>query len=147
MGGVAVNAHGFQRFTRDLDLVIDLEPLNLKNAMEVFSSLGFESRVPVKIQDFLDEKTRTQWIEEKNMTVFSLVSNDLGGLVVDLFAYLPFNFESTFEKSFQDQLEDTSCPISFIDLDSLIEMKRCAGRDIDLRDVEELLAIKNELKS
>lgn len=32
-GGLAVNAHGYLRFTKDVDLVIELEPDNLRSAL------------------------------------------------------------------------------------------------------------------
>ena len=33
VGGLAVNAHGYGRFTQDLDLVIGLEPRNVERAL------------------------------------------------------------------------------------------------------------------
>ena len=34
VGGLAVNAHGYERFTHDLDLVIGLEPDNIAKGFE-----------------------------------------------------------------------------------------------------------------
>lgn len=145
VGGVAVNAHGFQRFTHDLDLVIDLSRDNLEAALKVLEQLGFEPRMPVAIGDFLDAKLRETWIKTKDMMVFSLTSQELNGMVVDIFAEEPFNFAETLSKSFMDDLGgQTEFLIPFLDLDSLIEMKEQAGRPNDLRDVEELKLLRDD---
>ncbi len=47
VGGLAVVAHGYVRFTADLDLVLAMEDENLHRSVEVFSSLGFRPRAPV----------------------------------------------------------------------------------------------------
>lgn len=143
VGGVAVNAHGFQRFTHDIDLVIELSKDNLEKALSVLKELGFKPRIPVQIEEFNDSEKREQWIKEKGMMVFTLISSDLNELVVDIFAEEPFNFEETIANCFRDNLsEEESIP--FLDLDSLIEMKQKAGRPHDLRDIEELQLLRNE---
>ena len=39
-GGLAVNAHGYLRFTKDADLVIDLTAENIRAMFTVLSTLG-----------------------------------------------------------------------------------------------------------
>lgn len=41
-GGVAVNAHGYLRFTQDVDLVIALDPVNIVGAFEALAKLGYD---------------------------------------------------------------------------------------------------------
>jgi hypothetical protein len=58
-GGLAVVAHGYLRFTADIDLILDMDPKNLHKAMQVFKSLGYRPRAPVELEDFVDsEKVR-----------------------------------------------------------------------------------------
>ena len=48
-GGLAVVAHGYLRFTADIDLILDMELNNLRKAMMVFGSFGFRPRAPVEL--------------------------------------------------------------------------------------------------
>ena len=52
-GGMAVNLHGVPRFTKDLDILIDSSPSNLKNLKRALETLGFRPRVPVSLSAFL----------------------------------------------------------------------------------------------
>ena len=48
----AVMAHGYQRTTVDLDLVVQLLPQNLLTAFEVLGLLGYQPRIPVSDEQF-----------------------------------------------------------------------------------------------
>jgi hypothetical protein len=54
VGGLAVVAHGYVRFTADFDVVLDLEAENVQRALGVFKSLGYVPRVPVPIEQFAE---------------------------------------------------------------------------------------------
>lgn len=45
-GGLAVNAHGYVRFTQDVDLVIALDSANIVRAFEMLAKLGYRPAVP-----------------------------------------------------------------------------------------------------
>ena len=47
VGGVAVVLHGHLRVTADVDLVIKLEPNNVRTSMQALATLGFRPRAPV----------------------------------------------------------------------------------------------------
>ena len=64
VGGVAVVLHGYPRFTADLDLVLALDPANLRLALDALAQLGYRPRAPVALDEFLDPATRQRWIEE-----------------------------------------------------------------------------------
>jgi hypothetical protein len=48
----AVMAHGYQRTTVDLDLVVQLLPQNLLTALEALRLLGSQPRIPVSAEQF-----------------------------------------------------------------------------------------------
>ncbi len=73
--GIAVNIHGYQRMTADLDLIIQLEDSNIKNALKILATLGYKPTLPVAAEQFANANTRQSWIETKNMQVFSMVSS------------------------------------------------------------------------
>jgi len=146
VGGLAVNAHGFQRFTRDVDLVIDLNPSNLSRALEAFENLGYQPRVPVSLASFADPEMRAMWIREKGMMVFSLLSGDDTDTVVDIFSEEPFPFDEAYRDCFVDQIE-TGLEVYFVSLDRLIAMKLDAGREQDRIDVEHLEKLRDDFEN
>ena len=93
-GGVAVNAHGHQRLTHDVHLVLRLTPDNVRRAVGALSELGYRPALPVRAEEFADPEQRSAWISEKNMEVFSLVSDEHPDTTVDLFVREPSDFES-----------------------------------------------------
>ena len=46
VGGLAVNAHGFVRFTRDVDLVLGLEPANAERGLNALLQAGWQLAIP-----------------------------------------------------------------------------------------------------
>ena len=66
VGGLAVNAHGYERFTRDVDLVIGLQRENILRALRALQAIGYNMRIPVTPEQFADPALRDQWRREKN---------------------------------------------------------------------------------
>jgi predicted nucleotidyltransferase len=130
VGGVAVNLHGYQRFTKDIDLVIDLVPDQALKALEALNVIGFSPTMPVKLTDFVDPITRDAWIADKGMMVFQMYSNRTR-LTVDIFVKYPLDFEELWKQSAKVDLAGASVRIA--SLDHIILMKREAGRQQDLK--------------
>lgn len=142
-GGVAVNAYGHQRLTQDLDLVIGLRRENVLRALEVLSGLGYRPMVPVDIVEFADPEKRREWIEHKNMQVFSLESDIYPETTVDIFAEEPFAFDAEYDAAEVHELAPgVSLPL--VRLRTLITMKREAHRPVDEDDVRHLGWILDE---
>jgi hypothetical protein len=135
-GGFAVNLHGFLRFTKGLDLLIDLDPANALLAMRVLSSLGMKPRDPVAIEDFADPAKRDDWFQNRDMLVFQLWDPDDAFCTVDVFIRNPIDFEQLWSNSERVELGRTACRIAGIR--DLIALKEQAGRPQDQRDIEEL---------
>lgn len=140
VGGVAVVLQGHPRSTVDLDLVIDLEVGNAGRAMEVLTGLGLTPRVPVDASDFADPAVRTDWVEHRNLTVFSLHDPDDPRREVDVFAQEPMPFEQLRTRARLVQVEDVEVPVA--SRQDLIALKRAAGRRQDLADIEALEALE-----
>jgi hypothetical protein len=142
VGGVAVNLHGHQRFTKDLDVVIELVPDQALKALEALSSIGYAPRVPVKLTDFADTETRESWIRDKGMVVFQMY-NDQVHFTVDVFVKYPLDFEELWGQATAVDLATSTVRIASID--HLIRMKREASRPQDLVDIEMLGKLKELL--
>ena len=136
-GGLAVNAHGYLRFTKDVDLVLSLDRDNILRALTALSALGYAPTIPVTAEQFADPKVRRSWIQEKNMRVFQLWSDHHRETPIDLFVEEPFDFIEEDSQALVKQLSGAG-EVRFVSLRSLIRMKETADRPQDRIDVEHL---------
>ncbi|HSA59428.1 MAG TPA: hypothetical protein VLJ37_07050 [bacterium] len=132
-GGVAVNLHQVVRATVDLDLILHLEEKNILKFVRVMKDLGYTPRVPVAAEDLADPKKRRQWIEEKNMMVFSFIRPDNPMEIVDVFVKEPMRFASLDKR--RADVEAFGLKIPVVGVADLIRIKRKAGRERDLYDI------------
>jgi hypothetical protein len=58
VGGLAVNAHGYARMTRDVDLVIQLEPRNTERGLRALLGIGYRLMIPEQPEAFADPAKR-----------------------------------------------------------------------------------------
>jgi len=136
-GGLAVNAHGYLRYTKDVDLVVQLVPENIIKAFAALASIGYKPLVPIIASQFADSKTRNGWIRDKNMTVLQFWSDEHRETPIDVFVAEPFPFEEEYARSLMKPLQG-SVDVRFVSITTLIEMKTAVGRQQDLIDVEHL---------
>ena len=143
VGGLAVNLHGYDRITADLDIVLSMSDANIKRFIAVAKKLNMKPRIPVKVEDFADKKLRSIWIKEKNMKAF-LISNPANAEEhLDVIIDHPVDFVKAYDRRVNIKAGDLRVPLMAIS--DLIRMKSFAGRPKDLIDVQALRRIK-ELK-
>ena len=137
VGGVAVVAHGYERFTKDLDLVIGLERKNIIRGLRALMAAGYQMRIPVTPEQFADPALREQWRREKNMVVLQLWSDVHRRTPVDVFVYEPFDFAKELARAMRVPVfgEESAAIVSY---GTLLKLKKSAGRSQDLLDVEKL---------
>jgi hypothetical protein len=140
VGGVAVNAHGHLRLTNDLDLVIRLDPSNVRETFAALAALGYRPTVPVRAEQFADPVQREAWIRDKGMQVLSFWSEEHKDTAVDLFVTQPFDFDEEHASAFTSELAP-GLVVQFVRLEALIRMKEIAGRPRDRDDAEHLRSI------
>src|SRR5450432_4720224 len=75
VGGLAVNAHGYERLTVDLDLVIGLDGENIVRGLRALEAADYHMSIPVTPEQFADAALRQQWQAEKGMVVLRLWSD------------------------------------------------------------------------
>lgn len=137
VGGLAVAAHGHIRFTKDVDLVIELVTDNIARAFSALASLGYRPNVPVTQAQFNDSATREVWARDKGMTVLQFWSDAHKETSVDVFVTEPFDFAREFDRGVVRPFSGQTS-VRFVALDTLLRMKLEAGRAQDLADVEQL---------
>lgn len=140
VGGIATILHGYVRATSDIDLVVDLHVEEATKVIKVLTDAGYVPKIPVQAIEFADENKRTQWINEKGMQVFSMYQPDNPLLTIDLFVKQPISFEELDSRAVIMELGGIKVRVCAID--DLITMKKLAGRDKDLADIEQLTKIK-----
>lgn len=142
-GGLAVAAHGYLRFTKDVDLVIELGHDNVTRALDALASVGYRPHVPVDGKGFADPRERQRWIDEKGLVVLNFYSDLHRETPVDVFVTEPFPFDAEYEAALVKELRP-GLPVRFVSLATLIDLKRWAGRAQDLADVEQLEKLRGE---
>jgi len=140
VGGVAAVMHGHVRLTADVDLVVDLAPGSARRIVDALTELGLSPSAPVKAADFADPSIRESWVTEKKMMVFSMVDRTNPMHAVDLFARHPVDFDALWSRA--DVIDLHGIGVRIASITDLIDMKRNAGRPLDLDDVNHLERIR-----
>ncbi|MGA2852688.1 MAG: hypothetical protein ABSE90_00950 [Verrucomicrobiota bacterium] len=140
VGGLAVNAHGYERLTVDVDLVIGLQRENILRGLRALQAAGWQMAIPVTPEDFANPKLRESWRKGKNLVALKLWSDAHRRTPVDVFVYEPFDFEKEYAAAKREMVAGkVSAPV--VRYKTLLAMKRKAGRGKDLLDIEQLKKI------
>jgi hypothetical protein len=140
VGGLAVQLHGFQRSTFDVDLVLAMDDANLSRFIAVAKRHGLVPTNPVAIESLKDRDLLDQWRREKGMLAFALREPQAGGNAVDVVIQPEVPFEQLLANAVAGQLFSFDVPIASVD--DLLTMKRAANRPKDQLDVAALEKIK-----
>lgn len=135
--GLAVNAHGYLRFTKDIDIVVALDATNVHAAFDALAAIGYHPSVPVSAEQFGDEKVRRGWIEDKGMQVLNFFSDRYPATSVDVFVHEPFDFDAEYERALLGDI-GPELSVRFVSIPTLIAMKEAAGRPRDDDDIKHL---------
>ena len=93
--------------------------------------------IPAKPEDFANPETREDWRRSKGMITLKLWSDQHQRTPVDIFVYEPFDFAKEYATA--TTLEVSPGVVApLVSLETLLKMKRDAGRAQDLIDIEEL---------
>ena len=133
VGGSAVNFHGYNRHSADVDFWLETTEENFKKLVLVFNEMGYE------LNDF-PEKVKKQ---EQNISIkFSPVDLNLE-LITN------FSINKSFEQAYEDSEKVTVNDKPFLrwnvlSYEDLITSKIKASRPKDLLDIQQLKEIKNK---
>lgn len=131
VGGGAVNFHGYQRHSADVDFWIDLSMENLSKLILTLQDMGYE------IEEFNDK------IKKGEQNISIKISP-----VAEIELITNFNPNKTFNEAYDDKLEvmineNQILRYDILSLNDLITSKIKAGRHKDLLDIYELKRIHN----
>ena len=122
VGGIAVNLHGYPRFTNDLDILLALDKDNIKKLSKIMQSLDYEPRLPVSIEVLEDEDTVKSFIEEKGMTAYSYIHKHQPQFNVDILVAESQDYANFTKEKMPASIWDIEVPV--VCIDDLIAMKK-----------------------
>ena len=124
VGGYAVNVHGYVRYTKDIDIAIELSDENAEKVILVIQEFGLGS-LGLTEEDFLQRNVVTQLGHEP---IRIDILNGMDGV--------------TFGQAWANRMEVeyNGIKINFVGLDELLILKQIAGRLQDKTDIEKLKA-------
>ncbi|HLF73526.1 MAG TPA: hypothetical protein VI524_04230 [Anaerolineales bacterium] len=122
IGGYAVALHGYPRYTKDIDVWVEMTPENAAKIVKALDQFGFAS-LGLKAEDFLvpDQIIQLGYPPRR----------------VDVLTTLPgVEFSECYPVHVTAHMD--GIPVNFIDLENLRKNKRATGRHQDLADLENL---------
>ena len=140
VGGLAMNLHGVPRSTMDVDIVLALDPANLKAFLTMAGVLKLTPVAPLNLDGLLEPAQRQKWLKEKNMLALALRPPDIKGPTVDVLIDPPLDIESALKRAVKREVSEVN--ISLISIEDLILLKEKAGREQDRSDIEHLRRIQ-----
>lgn len=140
VGGVAVNLHGYPRFTNDLDILLTLDHENLEGVARVMENMGYQQRLPIALQDLSDEQKARTFIEEKGLTAYSFVHEKYPQFSVDVLVAQSIDIQKFAVDAMHAEMWGIEIPV--VSIDDLIQMKKESNREKDVQDVVALLELK-----
>ena len=136
VGGLAVNFHGVPRMTYDIDLMILLQAENIRKITSQLKAWGYRPKVPIDPVDLANDAKRNSWIHSKGMKALNFYSESLPVGEIDLVVDSPIPYTELKKRAVRIELEGVNIPI--VSIHDLIELKRNAGREQDLADIQHL---------
>lgn len=122
VGGYAVAAHGHPRYTKDLDVWLDLASDNAQKTLKALAAFGF-GEAGLALSDLT--------------TAGQVIQLGYPPQRIDLLTSLKgVSFADCFESRVVIELDNVR--VNFIDLENLKKNKRATGRYQDLADLENL---------
>lgn len=130
VGGLAVNAWGYIRATRDVDIVPDPSPANLERLNALLAGIGGRVDVDGRL---LDSNAISPFLRTGDRT---LVVTDLGR--IDILQGLPQIPSFAALDAEASDVDVDGLPVRVCSLDHLLAMKRASERSRDRDDLEAL---------
>jgi len=136
VGGIAFNLLGGSRSTLDMDILVQMTDVNLLKVVKILKKAGYHVKQPVNPEMIADKKTREDWIKNKNMKAFNFYKGEGTYEEVDIVIDSPVDFKKAIKSAIKTRIKGIN--LTIISPEDFLKMKKIAGRDKDLRDIEEL---------
>ncbi len=136
VGGLAVNLHGVERATMDVDLVLAMDDPNLKRFLRAARRMELRPSLPVALESLCDASQLDQWAREKHMIAFALRAPAPALPTVDVIVRPVVSFRQMHRNRISKDVGGVALHIASID--DLVSLKTGTGRQKDASDIEAL---------
>lgn len=140
VGGLAVSLHGIERATMDVDITIAMTPANLAALVGAAKELELTPVLPVPLESLGDLDQLRLWHDERNLKAFALRTQEIAGVTLDVVLFPSVDFTGMNARAIIFKVGSVGIRVASID--DLIDLKKAAGRPIDLADIAHLERIK-----
>ena len=140
VGGIAINLHGVERATMDVDLVLAMDEGNLQRFLRVATELELKPSLPVKIESLCNAAQLDEWVRDKHMIAFNLRPASKTAPSVDIIVQPKVPFETMYRNRVEKDIGGVRFKLASID--DLIALKTGTGRNKDASDVVALNKVK-----
>ncbi|OFZ89225.1 MAG: hypothetical protein A2V78_17180 [Betaproteobacteria bacterium RBG_16_64_18] len=139
VGGLAINLHGVERATMDVDLVLAMDEGNLRRFLNAATRLQLKPTLPVPLEALCDAGQLDSWVREKHLIAFSLCSSSPNMPTVDIIVRPAVPFEAMHRNRIEKDIGGVSFRLASIE--DLISLKTGTGRKQDASDIEALRVV------
>lgn len=136
VGGLAINLHGVERATMDVDLVLAMDEGNLRCFLNAATKLKLKPVLPVPLETLCDAKQLDTRVREKHMIAFSLHSTSPNLPTVDIVVRPALPFDRMYRNRIDKDIGGVR--LSLASIEDLIALKTGTGRKQDASDIEAL---------
>ena len=140
VGGIAFNLLGGYRNTLDMDILAKMSSGNLLKIVKILKKAGYHVKQPVDPELIAVKNIREDWIKNKNMKAFNFYKGEKSYEEVDIIIDSPVDFEAARKDAKKIKVGKVTLPV--ISARGFIKMKRKAGREKDLDDINKIKLIK-----
>lgn len=139
--GLAVNLHGVERATMDVDLVLAMNEENLRCFLRAASRLRLTPTLPVSMESLCDARQLDEWVRDKHLIAFALHAPAPNMPTVDIIVRPAVPFEQMYSNRIEKDVGGIR--LSMACIDDIIAMKTGTGRKRDASDIEALRMVQH----
>lgn len=140
VGGLALNIHGVERATMDIDLMLAMDADNLQAFLRAARQLQLQPAMPVRLEEIADPVQLKRWAEEKHMIAFALRPPEPSAPTLDILVQPKIDFAQAWQRRVEKMLGADHVQLAHID--DLIALKTGTGRQRDQSDIAALERLK-----
>ena len=141
VGGIAINLHGVERATMDVDLVLAMDDANLRRFVAAAQTLQLRPNLPVDLEALCNAAQLDEWVREKHMIAFCLRPPSKTAPSIDIIVRPTVSFDLMYRNRIEKYIGGIQCKVA--SLDDLIALKTDTGRKQDASDIVALKKVKD----
>lgn len=140
VGGIAINLHGVERATMDVDLVLAMDESNLRRFLAAARTLQLRPTLAVELEALCSAEQLDEWVREKHMIAFCLRPPSKTAPSIDIIVRPKVSFETMYRNRIEKDISGTRFQLASIE--DLIALKTDTGRNQDASDIVALNKVR-----